>query len=149
MLISFGKYFEYASYNLTTCLKTLYKNVLFGYPQTFSKCLNAVRMQSVLVRMTKMKMMIGVMMRGAGNVKVSLKQLLTKLNWFSYSKGNQSPGIPFGKMRWLGYFYLMLKGSCKECSHLFCNWIKGYRKSRRLGKDLSLSYNKASYDLTS
>lgn len=54
----FGKYFEYTSYNLTTCLETLYKNVLLGYPQTFSKCLNAVRIQSVFVRMMKRKMMI-------------------------------------------------------------------------------------------
>lgn len=61
----FGKYFEYTSYNLTTCLKTLYKNVLLGYPQTFSKCLNAARIQSVFVRMMKMKMTIGVMMMGS------------------------------------------------------------------------------------
>lgn len=78
MLISFGKYFEYASYNLTTCLKTLYKNVLLGYPQTFSKCLNAVRMQSVLVRMMKMKMMIGVMMRGSWKCKSFTEAVVDK-----------------------------------------------------------------------
>lgn len=64
-------------------------------------------------------MMIVVMITGCGKYESITETVVDKLNLSLCSKGNQSPGIPFGKMR--RYFYLMFIGSCKDCSALDYN----------------------------